>query len=70
MAFFFDFSGKLFIIFSVFVLFLQANTTLAFDLSKFLAISKPKPSEEPVIIINFFQLGLYLMDLMVHLYIF
>ena len=51
-AFFFDFSGKALIIFSVFVLFLQANTTFAFELSKSLADFRPIPSEEPVTIIN------------------
>jgi len=52
-AFFFKFSGKLLIISSVLFLFLQANITVALDLSKSFAVSNPIPSEEPVIIISF-----------------
>ena len=53
MAFFLKFSGNSLIFSSVLALFLQANITLAFELSKSFAATNPIPSEEPVIMINF-----------------
>ena len=52
-AFFLEFSGNSFIFSSTFFLFLQANITLAFELSRSFAVSYPIPSEAPVIIISF-----------------